>query len=433
MMILRPEQRTTVDKVKQILKNYNVAYLAAEVRTGKTFMAITTACEIGWKSVLIITKKKAIGSIQKDIMAAKYPVHFDVTNFEQVKNIKNKNYDGFIIDEAHSLGAYPKTTNRTQDLKELIGNKPVLLMSGTPTPESYSQIFHQFWVTIYGPFQKYKTFYKWAHDFIQKKEIEIDVRNDEGMKIGKEKKYIFHIKYINGIEFNDYSKTKTEEIQNTIRPYMVNLSQQEAGFMSLVEEEIIRVPIDQRLYKLMDVLKKDKVYKMKCGDYIVCDTPAKMQSAFHQISSGTIKIDAKVSHILDESKAWYVKTKYAGYKLAIFYKFIKEGDLLRKIFTNHTADPEEFNSSPDKIFICQIVSGREGTNLSTADLLIMYNIDFSATSYWQGRARMQTKDRASSKMIWLFSEQGIETKVYKAVVQKKSYTTSHFKRDYGIK
>jgi hypothetical protein len=41
----------------------------------------------------------------------------------------------------------------------------------------------------------------------------------------------------------------------------------------------------------------------------------------------------------------------------------------------------------------QIVAGREGVNLSTADALVFYNIDFSATSYWQARARLQTKDR----------------------------------------
>jgi hypothetical protein len=77
------------------------------------------------------------------------------------------------------------------------------------------------------------------------------------------------------------------------------------------------------------------------------------------------------------------------------------------------------------------VSGREGINLSTANALVFYNIDFSATSYWQSRARIQTKDRTETAQIyWIFSYNGIEDKIYKAVMDKKDYTLNHFKKDY---
>ena len=95
-------------------------------------------------------------------------------------------------------------------------------------------------------------------------------------------------------------------------------------------------------------------------------------------------------------------------------------------------DPMEFNNADSGGFISQIVSGREGIRLDSADALIMYNIDFSATSCWQSRARIQTKDRVKQAMIyWLFAEGGIEQKIYKAVMNKKDYTLSHFKKDYA--
>jgi hypothetical protein len=63
----------------------------------------------------------------------------------------------------------------------------------------------------------------------------------------------------------------------------------------------------------------------------------------------------------------------------------------------------------------------------------MLNIDFSAVSYWQARARMQNKDREeASKVYWLFADGGIEENIYKAVKGKKDYTLSYFKNDYGI-
>ena len=77
----------------------------------------------------------------------------------------------------------------------------------------------------------------------------------------------------------------------------------------------------------------------------------------------------------------------------------------------------------------QIVSGREGISLREADALIYYNIDFSATSYWQSRDRMTTKEREHSKVYWIFSDGGIEKDIYKAVIKKKDYTVNHFKRD----
>ena len=93
-----------------------------------------------------------------------------------------------------------------------------------------------------------------------------------------------------------------------------------------------------------------------------------------------------------------------------------------------TNDLEEFNSTEKNIAL-QIVSGREGISLKEADALVYYNIDFSATSYWQSRDRMTTKDRDNNKIYWIFSKDGIEKDIYKAVVKKKDYTLTHFKRD----
>ena len=77
----------------------------------------------------------------------------------------------------------------------------------------------------------------------------------------------------------------------------------------------------------------------------------------------------------------------------------------------------------------QIVSGREGISLKEAGSLVYYNIDFSATSYWQSRDRMTTSTRKENNIYWIFSEGGIEESIYKAVVKKKDYTLAHFKRD----
>lgn len=404
-MILRPEQRTTVDAGKEILIRYKLLYLAAEVRTGKSIMSMTIANEIGYRRICFITKKKAISSIEDDYAKSGIKfVYIKIINFEQVPNLTDI-YDLYIIDEASSCGAYPKPGKYTKDLKQLIGKKPIILMSGTPTPESPSQIFHQFWLSYYSPFSIHKNFYAWSKEYVKVKK-----------------------KFVHGFQINDYSEANEAKIKEITKHYTVTLSQEEAGFTSSVDEDILYVQINENIYKLMDRLKKDKVFKLKSGDHILADTPVKLQSVFHQLSSGTIKIDEK-RIVLDESKAWFIKTKFAGQKIAIFYKFIAEGDLLRRIFPMNTDNPELFNKHSQYTFIIQMVAGRMGLNLSTADALVAYNIDFSATTYWQMRARMQVKERVKiSKMIWIFSERGLEKSVYQAVSNKKDFTLDYFKK-----
>jgi hypothetical protein len=48
------------------------------------------------------------------------------------------------------------------------------------------------------------------------------------------------------------------------------------------------------------------------------------------------------------------------------------------------------------------------------------------------RARLQSKDRQKEAAVhWIFSENGIEDKIYRAVSNKKDYTLSYFRKDEG--
>lgn len=440
-MILRPEQRTTVDSGKAILSRYHLLYMACEMRTGKTFMGITICHELILRYICFITKKSALPGVISDCQKMGYKFYdsdlmkvkngdpvivvgrfenfeITITNHEQVTKLTPK-FDVYIIDEAHAkLGAFPKPNKFAQEIKKLINKKNVILMSGTPTPESPSQIFHQLWISYYSPFSIFSNFYKWAHEYVK----QYNVKDARGNVIRTQVKQ----KYIGGFSVNDYSEGLEEKIKEVTKHYMVFLSQKDAGFTSTVKEEILYVKIDPRMYQLMRVLKKNKAYQMKNGDWLIADSPVKMQSLFHQISSGTV-ITNNRSMILDESKAWFIKSRFAGHKIAIFYKFVAEGELLKKVFDDWTDNQEVFNKYPNKTYIKQIVSGREGTNLSTADDLIMYNIDFSATSYFQGKERSQFKDRKTdARLWWIFSEHGIERAVYKTVIGKKNFTLGYF-------
>lgn len=406
-MNLRDYQLSNAEQAYGLLLRFKIAYLAMEVRTGKTVTALEAARIYGAKKVLFVTKLKAISSIQKDYEAIGRPFNIYVVNYESLHKCE-ADFDLIILDEAHCLGQYPTPAERVKELKRICAGKPIIYLSGTPSPESYSQLYHQFWVSSFSPWSEHKTFYGWHKVY-----------------------GIAAVKYIYNRQINDYSKTKREAVMLDIEHLMISFSQSDAGFTSFVEEQIIKVPMSSKVKWAIDKLKKDKIIKTKDGQIILADTAVKEMQKVHQLCSGTVRDEEGNAIVIDYAKAEYIKNKFIGKKIAVFYKYVAEGAALQFIFAGRViTDPMAFNKSGnDAVFISQIQSGREGINLSSADCLIMYNIDFSAVSYWQSRARMQTKDREeAAKVYWLFTDGGIEERIYNVVMNKKDFTLSHYKK-----
>jgi hypothetical protein len=377
-----------------------------EVRTGKTLTALGICQNFDAKSVLFVTKKKAISSIQRDYKALNPNYNLLVINYESLHLVKDdQQWDIIIADEAHCMGAFPKPSARAKLVKEVIKKYTplVILLSGTPTPESYSQMYHQVYGIPNNPFKEFANFYKFAAKYVKIKQ-----------------------RMIGGMLVNDYSDG-SEEIINAMRPYTINYTQKEAGFTSTITENFLTVKMMDSTYAMIAKLTKDLVLEGK-EETILADTAVKLMSKVHQMYSGTVKFESGNSMVIDDSKAQFIRDYFCQKKIGIFYKFKEELKALQDAFgVALTEDIDEFNST-DKNIALQIVSGREGISLKAADCLVYYNIDFSATSYWQSRDRMTTVDRPDNTVYWVFAEGGIEQKIYKMVSKKKNFTVNHFKK-----
>jgi len=402
----RDYQNKIIVKGSEILIVKGMLYLTMEVRTGKTLTSLGIARLMNKSSVLFVTKKKAIGSIEKDYQALKPDFDIVVINYESLHKVEGE-FDLIILDEAHSMGAFPKPSRRAKQVKELLiknNNPNVILLSGTPTPESYSQMYHQVYGVKGNPFKDYVNFYKFSKQYVNVKQRKINSL------------------YIN--DYHDGLKTIIDEM----KPYTISYSQKEAGFKVDTREHILEVDVEPITKKLTAQLKKDRVVQGK-EEVILGDTPVKLMMKLHQLYSGTVKFESGNSTIIDYSKAQFIHDNFADVKIGIFYKFKEELNALKKIYGDQLCtELDEFDTTSKSIAL-QIVSGREGISLRKADALVYYNIDFSATSYWQSRDRMTTKDRLESDVYWIFAKGGIEKDIYKAVSKKKDYTVSHFKRD----
>jgi hypothetical protein len=379
-----------------------------EVRTGKTLTALSALDSVGSIStVLFVTKKKAIGGIQKDYKALAPSYSCDFINYESLHKVVETCYDAIVFDEAHGMGAFPKPSLRAIEARRLIQHCDpyVIFLSGTPSPESYSQMYHQMWILGYrSPFTE-PTFYKWAHTYV---------------KIWE--------RMINGFRVHDYSNGVQEKIMDAINPYMISYTQNEAGFTSKVNEHVLKVTMSDITYKIADKLKRDLVFEGK-EDVILADTPVKLMQKLHQVYSGTVILESGKAIILDKTKAEFIREKFVGKRIAVFYKFQAELECLLSVFQEDmTTDLGKFHAGECNNFAIQIVTGREGISLKEADFLVYFNIDFSATSYWQSRDRLTTMDRLENNVYWIFAEGGIEEKIYKVVQGKKNFTLQHFKK-----
>lgn len=403
MKELRQYQKDIAFKANEVLNKYKIVYLAMEVRTGKTLTSFNTAEIYGAKNVLFLTKKKAIKSIENDYNDFGFTFNLTVINNESLHLVKGE-FDLIISDEHHRNGAFPKPNTGTKLIKEKYSLLPMIFLSGTPTPESYSQIYHQFWLSAYSPF-KYANFYKWAKDYVTIKK-----------------------KYLGYAEVNDYSEAKQELIKNVIDKYIISFTQEQAGFTTEVKETVLFVNMLPITYKIANKLKKDSIFQGN-NDLIIADTGAKMMSKLHQIYSGTVILESGNIQIIDMSKLCFIQDNFAENKIAIFYKFQAEKEMIEKFYGDKICFDLQTFDTTNKNIALQIVSGREGISLKNADYLIYLTPDYSATSYWQSRDRLTTMDRKENNVFWIFAKGGIETYIYKSVMNKKNYTLSQFKKD----
>jgi len=408
-MKFRDYQEEIFKEAVNILHQNKLVYLALEPRLGKTFISLSLAGHfIVNRRVLFITKKKAIGSIKNDYKEGEFnSFHLTVTNYEQAHKLEGT-YDCIIIDEAHNYGTFPKPSLRYKNLLNKTKKaKYIIYLSATPTPESYSSIFHQFQLSPNSPFKEYKNFYKWCADYV-------DVQ----------------MKYFGAMPTKDYSKGKKDKILKEMDKYMVRYTQKQAGFNHEIKEVFIDIYMLKSTKKVVQKLTDNRVVIGKTGE-IVADTGGKLAQKIHQLASGTVILEDGTGIIIDDTKANCIH-QITG-KKAVYYKFQAEKTMIIKALgkENITEDPEEFQSNDNLVFISQVQSGREGVKLDTADKLIMFNIDFAYLSYRQTMDRIQSYDRDTvPELVWLFSDLGIERQIYNVVKnQKESYTYSHYKEN----
>ena len=316
----------------------------------------------------------------------------------------SKEYDVIVLDEAHSIGSYPKPSQRAKQLKEMAKDKSIVYLSATPSAETYSQIFHQLWVSSFTPFEE-KSFYKWYKNYGEEYSI-----------------------FINGMFIKQYKRSYEDLIMDKINHLIVTMTKEKANFDVFVNERIHQVEVNEDYLSALEYFKSNRIITIDENE-IVAETSASALNKLHQLNGGTIKVDDKLSLIVSNHKVNYIKENLGNdEKIVILCNYIKERDLLLTRLANSTDEVEEFKNGSFKYFIGHIKTFSEGVDFSYADSMIIYSLNFSATTYLQSKERLANKKRVKPIVVhYLFTKGGIDEYIYQAVSNKMNFTSSYYK------
>jgi len=399
---LYDHQKQMIKDARPILEEFNLVCIAAETRTGKSLATIFLLKD-DYKKILVLTKKKAIDSWNSDLNLAAAK-NFTVINYESIHKLENSFYDVIVLDESHSIGSYPKPSKRAAQVKEIAEDKKIVYLSATPSAETFSQLFHQFWISSYSPFFE-NNFYSWYRFYGEDDSI-----------------------MIQGRMMKQYKAAKQDLIMQDINHLIVSMTKKKANFEVLVDEQIHMIEVNPNYLESIKHLKRHRIVRVDDHD-VVAETAPGLMNKLHQLSGGTIKINNRLSLITSDHKVEYIKSCLGSdKKIVVLCNYIKERELLLSRLENSTDDVDEFKNEDYQYFVGHIKTFSEGVDFSYADSMIIYSLNFSATTYLQSKERLANKKRVKPIVVhYLFTKDTVDEYIYKAVSSKMNFTSKYYK------
>jgi SNF2 family DNA or RNA helicase len=423
------------------IRHLRSAYLAMEMGTGKTLVAINKVIESDYKRVLILCPKSVIevwqdellihcpenyamnlvilnkGSTDKKMEKASFV--YDVTgdgrlpyivvcNYESAWRgelgdfLLSINWDLTILDEAHKIkAANGKASKWCKKLGKHTENK--LCLSGTPLPNDLRDAYGQYRFLDPGVFGTSVTAFR--------------------SRYTKPSAYSPHVieEWINQDEFN------------RLFSYL----------MFRVDKDVLDLPGETDVYRTFDMNRAAREVYTDLEKHFISDTQHGVVSAanvltrmvrFQQITSGFCKTEDNELKHLDSGKANLLEETLQDIgdeKVLIFARYTEDLNVIRGVCEDvgkrvgevsgrhHDTERGKFPKDKD-VLIAQIDAGAEGLNLVAARYSIFYSPNFSLRAYDQARSRVHRGGQNKHVThIHLLASNTIDNVIYKALNDKK--------------
>lgn len=387
-----------------ILAEEMMVYLAMEERTGKTLTSILTCEQTAVNNILVITKKKALDGWKETLDAFNHTKHYTVVNYHQAKKVNSKDFQLVILDEAHNyVSSFPKKSKLWEEVKQLTNQKPIIYISATPYAQGPQLLYHQFALSSWSPFAKFKTAYTWFRAFGVPETI-----------------------YLSGRQVETYKKVRNEEVLAYCKHLFITKTRQELGFKHEPTDKLHYIELKDLTRQVYNIALKERIIELN-GHLIKYDTTAKLRAGLHMLEGGVAKTNA-----IRDDKGNLVK-QGKGFTLGNLEKvnYILEhwGDTDEiVIMYQYKEELLKLQAHFNKALLLQSTSFAEGVDLHHKKHLIIYSQDWSTARHSQRRARQANQKRDEEIIVhYLLVKDAVSEQVYNTVsVNKTNFIDSLF-------
>ena len=297
-MIPRDDQIALAVQGYHVLREHMIVYLAGEERVGKSLTAILIAemCA-NVERILVITKKQPLKGWNELFEQYNSFKKFSGSTYHSAHKLDPADYDLIILDESHNyISSYPKPNTIHKKIARLTKGKPLIFSSATPHPQGYQQLYHQFALSAWSPWKKYKNFYEWFKTY--------------GIET-----YV----YIDGIERQQYNNTNEILVKGVVEHLFVTRTRKESGFKFEPKDKIHYVQLSADTMSWYNTMIKDLVVEISPGTKIMCDTAAKLRFALHMLEGGVAKGVRSYFTLPNTEKIEYILENWGDVESLVFF------------------------------------------------------------------------------------------------------------------
>lgn len=343
---------------------------------------------------------------------------FIVTNYDVISHdvdaLVRWKADVIIFDESHLIKTHSSKRSKAA-YKLSKSTTRVLLLTGTPIPKRWYDIFGQFRAlddTIFGSsWTKFRLKYALM-----------------GGYMGKEI-----------IGCADY-----DAISAIIANHSIRVLRSDVFDEPSTDTPVIPVDFEPKARALYDELRKQYVAELDNESFVTASMATTRLMRLQQFCGGFIKTDegdivqvssAKLNVLKD-----LVRTKVdGGEQVVIFHRYTAEGDAIRKALaefrvssingsvdeTNRKKARDTFQEGGLDAIVVQIATGAMGITLDRAHINIFYSLDFSLSNYQQAKDRIMGRNQHSDVTnYFIVVEKSIDAKVMKTLKKDEDIASS---------
>lgn len=413
-------QSEIADIALPILRENGIVYLSMEERTGKSLIGVLCAEESTISKVLIITKKKAMEGWDELINNYIHLCSYTVINYHSLHKIDG-DYDLIIVDEPHAyISGYPKTSKTWKMTHKFCKGKPLIYMSATSHAQGTQLLYHQFKLSDWSPWAKFKDFYAWYQHYAERDKA----GHVKTIYIGPNRTAV------------DYTAVDHDRIWNDVKHLFITKTRKELGFKQEPNDIIHFIELDQQTKDVYNALMQDLVLEFTHSetgkDYILsCDSPIKLRWALHMIEGGGLKYTSSKKNKKGKIVP-HAEYLVLGNREKVDYILNEWGDSKELVIMHqYKSDLAKLEREFENALILQATSFAEGVDLSMYKHLVVYSQDFSTSKHTQRRARQANKLREEDINVhFLLVKKAVSEQVYKTVsINKVNFVDSTYERE----